>query len=611
MKTLLLACLLLCALGWSRVYAQDADALLAQSKQAAGGDAWNGIRSLSVTSEGLQGEVPMVEEQHWDVQRGRYLTTYRVGSFDAPGRAENAEGYDGKTAWEMDASGYSHPIMDAGSLRRVINETYLASFAYWFPGRAPARREYIGHKQDGGKDFDVIRITPEGGQPFELWIDGKTHLVDRFIEQEPTEVVTTYLSDYSQAGDVKFPFTTRYAHARPGFDSTRKVRQVETSTADTKIFFGVPSPPPPDYRLPANQESVTIPFQFSGNHILVAIRINGRGPFTAVFDTGGYYLMSPAIAAELSVTSLGASRVGGFGENSVKAGTTEAKSVQIGGVTLLHPTFAVIDLGEIPVSTIIGYEVLRRFVVRIDYDRHLLILTHPDKFVYHGNGVALPLRLHGNTPAVEGEVDGIKGLFSLDTGSGGSLDLFGPFIQAHDLRHKYMAGFTAATGIGVGGISRAQSVHVGTLALGAAEVRNAETGLTADQGGEASDADLAGNVGGTVLRRFNLIFDYAHGQVILEKNKGYGRAEDGHAGLAMLPHGREWRVISVTPGGAAAQAGVRQGDRVLKIDGKDARQLSLLASWDVTHHPVGTKVWLLLQDGSQKRLVAITLGKVP
>ena len=359
------------------------------------------------------------------------------------------------------------------------------------------------------------------------------------------------------------------------------------------------------------QDSVTVPFQFTGNHIFVPISINGKGPFPAAFDTGALYLISPGLSKELHLTPLGRLRVSGFGERVVPAEWAQADSVQIGGLTLPRPKFVSLDTGELPIRTIIGYEVLHHFVVRVDYDTHLLTLTRPEKFVYRGTGVVLPLRLHGHTPAVEGAVDGVRGLFTLDTGSGSSLDLYSPFIQAHDLRHKYAAGFTRETGVGLGGAMRAQSVHVGSLALGAAEVRGVETELTANQGGESSDKAIAGNIGETVLKQFNLTFDYTHSQVILEKNKGYGKVEDGHAGIGLDPKGREWRVVSVTPDGAAAQAGIKEGDRVLQIEGKDAGQASLLALWDIFHRPVGTRVWMLLQERGQKRLVAVTLGKVP
>lgn len=61
-------------------------------------------------------------------------------------------------------------------------------------------------------------------------------------------------------------------------------------------------------------------------------------------------------------------------------------------------------------------------MVRVDYDARHLTLTRPDKFVYRGTGVVLPLRLHGHIPVVEGTADGVKGLFALDTGSGSALD---------------------------------------------------------------------------------------------------------------------------------------------------------------------------------------------
>ena len=359
------------------------------------------------------------------------------------------------------------------------------------------------------------------------------------------------------------------------------------------------------------QDSVTVPFQFTGNHIFVSIKINGQGPFPAAFDTGGLYVISPALAKGLHLTPHGALRAGGFGEGSVRAAMAEADSVQIGGLTLLHPTFAVMDMGSLPITAMIGAEVLRRFIVRVDYDTHLLTLSRPDTFVYRGQGIVLPLHLHGHIPAVNGSVDGIQGLFTLDTGSGNGMDLFAPFVAAHDLRRKYAAGFTDAQGMGVGGVMQGQSVHFQTLTLGAAALRNVSATLSASQGGVASDPDIAGNVGEEVLKQFNLTFDYTHGQVILEKNQQYGRSEDGHAGIALEPQGRAWQVISVTPGGAAAQAGIKEGDRVLQIEGKDAGQASLLTLWDIFHRPVGTKVWMLLQNGPQKRLVALTLGKAP
>ena len=45
------------------------------------------------------------------------------------------------------------------------------------------------------RDFDVIRITPDGGRPFELWINAQTKLIERLVEREAQETRTEIYMD--------------------------------------------------------------------------------------------------------------------------------------------------------------------------------------------------------------------------------------------------------------------------------------------------------------------------------------------------------------------------------------------------------------------------------
>ena len=101
------------------------------------------------------------------------------------------------------------------------------------------------------------------------------------------------------------------------------------------------------------------------------------------------------------------------------------------------------------------------------------------------------------------------------TGNRNELTLWTPFVEAHPRRDVYGAGAETTIGHGVGGtvlgrVSRAQRLVLGPLAIEApvVTVPSRRDGITAMRG-------VAGNIGGGLLRRFVVSFDYAGGVVHL------------------------------------------------------------------------------------------------
>ena len=70
-------------------------------------------------------------------------------------------------------------MTDPAAREIAINAAYRDRLAFWYPDRAPARIAYKERAQADGAWFDVVRITPEGGRPFELWINTETKLIER------------------------------------------------------------------------------------------------------------------------------------------------------------------------------------------------------------------------------------------------------------------------------------------------------------------------------------------------------------------------------------------------------------------------------------------------
>jgi Aspartyl protease/PDZ domain len=556
--------------------ASDPKVLLAQAKEAAGGDAWNRVRALrfagALETGGLKGRV----ESWTDLTRARFVDRYELGP------ASGANGFDGKTAWEQDSSAQVRTRESADEREETADEAYRRSQAWWFPERWKATIEGGGERSESGRRFHVLRITPEGGRPFELWIDAATFLFDRVVEKAATETRTNLYSDYRTVAGLRLSFAFRSTNGNARYDQIGRVDKVEVNPEIADARFVPPPPPAPDFAIAGGRTSTTVPFTLVNNHIYVDAKLNGKGPYRLLCDTGGANVVTPAVARQLGLRSEGALEGKGAGEQSEDVGLVKIERVAIGDAVIERQLFAVFDLEKLEPAEgaampgLVGYEVFKRFVVRIDYGRGLLTLTLPSAFHADSRATALPFRFNGHTPEVDGEIDGTTGAFDLDTGSRASLDLTGPFVEKNGLVAKYGAKLTAVTGWGVGGPTRSLVTRTKVLKLGPLEVRDVVTGLSLQKKGALTDVYVAGNVGAGVLRRFTVTFDYGRQQVYFEPS-GTPPPRDAfdRTGLWLNRGDGFFEVVDAVVGGPAHEAGIRPGDRVVAVDGAAAARLSL------------------------------------
>jgi hypothetical protein len=588
----------------------NAREILARVKQATGGDAWDAIRASHVKAKLTTGELTGTVESWEDVLQGRYVDHVALGP------VSQAQGFDGQVLWSQDSSKQVRREQGGDKREGAANEAYRRSLAHYFPDRWAATVEYAGQKEEGGKRFHVVRITPKGGRPFDMWIDAGTDLVDHVVEKQAIETRTTYLSDYRAVGGVRIPFAARSTNGETRYDQFLAVETVEFNRPVEEAQFRMPAPPPPDYVFADGKTSTTAPFELLNNHIYVHVRLNGKGPFRLLCDTGGANIVTPALAETLGLKSEGALQGRGVGEKSEDVALTKVETVQVGDVTVADQVFAVFPLEsfasaeDVPQSGLIGYEVFKRFAVRLDYERGLLTFTDPAAFTYEGKGTVVPFKFNGHIPQVDGEIDGVPGKFDIDTGSRGSLSLLGPFAEKNRLKERYAAKVEAVTGWGVGGAARSLVTRAKVLRLGPVRVDGPVTELSLQKQGAFVDPYVAGNVGAGVLKRFNIIFDYSHQQLIFEPNANSAKPDVfDRSGMWLNRAGPAFEVIDVIPGGPAARAALRVGDRIVAVGGHRAGDLSLPeVRTRFRSEPPGTKVHLTVQSGDVTRDVVLTLN---
>src|SRR6185437_2985146 len=132
-----------------------------------------------------------------------------------------------------------------------------------------------------------------------------------------------------------------------------------------------------------DKTAIVVPFELlSSRHIAVQVKINGKGPYRLVFDTGApMNLINNKIARASGVLDPRAKRptFGLFGA----MGAHEAKTLQIGDaklknvptVVMDHPTVMAISAALGPIDGIIGFPFFARYKMTVDYQKKELTLV--------------------------------------------------------------------------------------------------------------------------------------------------------------------------------------------------------------------------------------------
>lgn len=595
----------------SLVRAADPRVALARAKEATGGARWDAVRTTYARTKVRSGGLEGVVESWGDVRRGRHVRRYTFGP------TRGGAGYDGTQAWSQDDSGQVRIEEGADAREGAVNEAYRTALAYWFPDRWPAAIEDGGEKREGDRRFTVVRITPRGGRPFDLWVDVATGLVDRRAEKDATRVRTTFLSDYREVAGLHVPFAIRETTGDPKYDAFFTLEDISFDAPLEEARFAPPPPPPPDFAIAGEAVTATVPFALVNNHIYVDVRLNGKGPFRFLCDTGGSNFMTPAVARALGVETQGALEARGAGEKSETVALARIGTLELGDVSLRDQLFTVAPFDELSavegleVQGLVGYEIFKRFAVTIDYPARKLTVHAPGTLREEGLGAALPFRFDEHVPQVEGALDGIPGTFWIDTGSRGSLALERAFADRHGLVQRYRARLKAVTGWGIGGPARALLARAGRLTLGdGVVVERPVIDISASEGGGPANQYIAGNIGGAILKQFAVTFDYAR-QRILFGRKGATTVEPyDRSGLWLnLGKGGAFEVMDVIPGGPGAKAKLRVGDRIVAVGGKPASGLTL---GDLRERlrtgPAGSRVELTVESGGRRRIATVVLA---
>jgi hypothetical protein len=379
--------------------------------------------------------------------------------------------------------------------------------------------------------------------------------------------------------------------------------------------YACPRTPLSGVTLANDATSAAVPFRLLNNHIYVEGRVNGTGPYTFIVDSGGHTLLSARVVTEAGLTSVGDTPMAGAGEKQSSSGFAAVRTISIGGVEM-HDQIAFTaeiyspEVEGIRVDGMVGFELLRRLVVQIDYGRKLLTFTEPTHFSPGGAGVPVPFVFYDHLPFVRGRIDESPAAFDIDTGSRSMLDVTSPAVARLHLRDRYTRGVRAVTGWGVGGPSHSYVVRLHAVSLGDVMVQGPVADLSESIHGSFSDPNYDGNIGTGLLKQFVVTFDYGRQRMYLRRIEPPPPdiGDFDRSGLWINASQGGYTVTAVADGSGAADAGLEGGDVILELDGRPATAQNLSEARSLLRaRPAGSKVSMLVKEKTGIHRVEVTL----
>jgi hypothetical protein len=370
---------------------------------------------------------------------------------------------------------------------------------------------------------------------------------------------------------------------------------------------------PPPAAQPANRprfdyggNAAAIPATFIQNVAFFPMRLNGSKPSLFAVDTSATVTsIDPSRAAEIGITPnqgywlvfLG----GAIPFGSVPAAARDDFATQIGR----------------PYEGTLGVDFLSAVVAELDFGRETARIFDPSVYKYSGKGTVFPLRLSNGMPVIRVKFVSPRGKeveadFAVDTSMLAGIVISEKFAGARKLvssRAKPAKGYDPQLTGGEG----VSLFRLGNFQIGHFTAPDIVAEFSHSKLADAGDPKLAGVIGGAMLRRFSVVLDYPHQQIIFEMNSHFkDYDEEDKSGIAVVAKGpglKTFEIVNVEPGTPGAEAGIQKGDVIAGVDDEAAADMTL-ASIRNLFRQVGHTYKLLLQRGDQTKQVSVQMRRL-
>lgn len=421
-----------------------------------------------------------------------------------------------------------------------------------------------------------------------------------------------------------------------------------------------------NFKLPSGEKFQKVKFELVNNLIIIPIEVNGA-QLSFILDSGVNkpILFNLSDKDSIQINNVSEIVIKGLGEGEpINALISSSNLFRIGEVVNTDQQLYVVMDKElnlsprlgIPVHGIIGYDLFRDFIVELNYSSKYLKLHDPDLYRSKKSSKTrtLPLQIIQNKAYVQGDVlmknkKNIPVKLLIDSGSSDALWLFEDLDRGLGVPRDNYVDFL---GQGLSGSIYGKRTKIDGIKLAGFLLKDAKTAFPDLQyfNSITSFGSRNGSLGGEVLKRFTLLFNYSertlslrknslfnhpfdfnlsginiqhngmryisesiadvNGAVLADSGKSFGDVQilfENMTRLSMVP---EIIVSGIRAGSPGHKAGLQEGDVILAVNGKKVHHYKLQQILHMLNEKEGKRVKVLIERYQKDMLITYVLKDI-
>lgn len=344
------------------------------------------------------------------------------------------------------------------------------------------------------------------------------------------------------------------------------------------------------------KKSITFNFKSSNNLIIIPVTINNSDTLNFILDTGVRYpiITELPFVNKLNLNFLQPINVRGLGEGEqLTAYRSGNNTITLDGLAaydqeihmVINENFQISHILGIPVHGLIGFNLFKDYVVKIDYSEHKITLIKPEYFTYKEKerDIVLPLSFEQNKPFVTTSIvtdknEDVPVKLLVDTGASDAIWLSTNSDSRISLPENHIETFLGRglSGDLYGKKGRIGAIWVGPLVLYEPIVAFPDNELVDELIGKN---DRNGTLGAEILRRFYVTMDYPGRRLILRPNADlkddFNYNMSGLEVTNPMPGLPIFLVSNIRKNSPAYYAGILENDQIISLNNTSNKSLTL------------------------------------